>query len=207
MKKGEIDMKIYESYKDIPFAERHFYCQDLNVKVDVYYGGIQITDLTNAMKVGKECNVYTLVADRNKYQTYDQGLELKNDLLMVMDWKEICEEAFKKSENIEGVSMVAEWPKKGVWTFSPFVKMTTKGKPSGANFPKLVLSGKIASATCRYSFTDDYYDDAKRTFDRGKSINPMELAEEIVNDRYQNWHFDGQCLYTENKAYDILMVA
>ena len=197
-------MKIYESWKDIANDARHFYCRDLNVKIDVYTDSVQIIDLTNAMKAGKECTKYTLISKRYN-DHYDRGWGMLHHLLANGDWKTICEKAFRKECPIDEIEEVAVMPKKGVWTFSPFVKLNTKGKPTAANFPKLVLSGKIAKATCRYSLTDDYYDDAKRTFERGKEADPLDLAEEIVSEHYQNWMFDGKTLWTDHRAYEIEM--
>lgn len=49
---------------------------------------------------------------------------------------------------------------------------------------KAILAGQIIEITCTGRYTDDYYDDAKRNFCKGKRVTDLlKFADELLEDK------------------------
>ena len=64
MKTSTFNSAFYYKYQ----TEREFYVEDVNMKVQFYNGTLEVTDLTNAQKVGKACESYSV-----KWMEYDNS--------------------------------------------------------------------------------------------------------------------------------------
>ncbi|MFI3255807.1 MAG: hypothetical protein R3Y63_16005 [Eubacteriales bacterium] len=169
--------KIFES-ADRPLTTRESgYYADLNCKVHFYYGSIQITDLSNAMKTGKECSQKVFSADKN-YNNFD---DMQNDLLEM--GIETLPDLLNATE-LEGYTC-HEYSPKGVHTFSPFVEVKPIKEPSkwtASHLAKAILSGQVFHAVSEGRFSDDYARDAEQNFGRGRPVHLEEVARSLIED-------------------------
>jgi hypothetical protein len=157
-------MKIFENYTYTLINGRNNYFKDLNICFTKYYDAIYITDLENALKTGKECKEYIIKIEKNKYMPYSKKfiLDLKNG----------------KYDN--SVSIRTH---KSIKIFTPFVKIKpikipTKWKIS--NIWKAILSGQITKITKKYRTTDDFAYDNSVNFEKGKKIDNLKFAMELI---------------------------
>ena len=78
-----------------------------------------------------------------------------------------------------------EYELKACRVISPFVAVKkqdfTKGIINGAKLAKAILAGQVKEIVCTGRYTDDYYDDAKRNFCKGRKITDfLKFADELI---------------------------
>ncbi len=168
-------------------ARESGYYADVNCKVHFYYDSIQIIDLSNAMKTGKECAKRTFVAEANytnfgdmQNDLQDKGIETLSDLL--------------KATEIQGYSL-HESSHKGVHIFSPFVDNKPIKEPqkwTASHLAKAILSGQVFYGEIEGQYSDDYAGDAQRDFGRGKPVHLEEVARSLIEGGKSGLHITHQ---------------
>lgn len=139
--------------------EHAVYVKDSNVLLKLYRESASIIDLENALKAGKTCKKYcfTFADADNGYC----GLCYFLDDLPFAEFVNNCR------------------------VISPFAAVKkqdfTKGIINGAKLAKAILAGQVKEIVCAGRYTDDYYDDAKRNFCKGRKITDfLKFADELI---------------------------
>lgn len=155
-----------------------FYCKEIYAKIDIKSGSVKITYLGNAMS-NETCRVNTIYS-----QLHDNILKFLN----LRAVKDIVEFAHK--DCFEDKYVVYHHYVKGYNVFDPFkeVKKQKLAKMTAGKFVKAVLAGQVKKVVCKGRYTDDYYDDYKHNYDKGKELDVMEFAKKIVEDGTKRWH-------------------
>lgn len=155
-----------------------FYCPEIYAKVDIKYGVAKVTYLGNAMSK-YSCRVNTIYS-----QLHDNILEFLN----LHTVKDVAEMAHK--DCFEDKYVVYHHYVKGYNVFDPFkeVKKQKLAKMTAGKFVKAVLAGQVKKVVCKGRYTDDYYDDDKRNYDKGKELDVMEFAKKMVEVGTKRWH-------------------
>lgn len=176
--------QIFQS-ADRPLNTRESgYYAEQNVMVHFYYGSIQITDLTNAMKTGKECTQKVFRADKN----YTNFTDIQNDLTDL--GIETLPDLLKATE-LEGYTC-REYSQKGVHTFSPFVEVKPIKEPTkwtASHLAKAILSGQVYHGITEGRYSDDYARDAEENYGRGRPVHLEEVARSLIEDGKSGLHF------------------
>ncbi|MFI3254570.1 MAG: hypothetical protein R3Y63_09580 [Eubacteriales bacterium] len=179
--------EIFESADRPLVARESGYYADRNCKVHFYHGSIEIIDLENAMKTGKECTKRTFVAEANytnfgdmQNDLQDKGIETLLDLL--------------EATEISGYSL-HESAHKGVHIFSPFVDNKPIKEPqkwTANHLAKAILSGQVFYGEIEGQYSDDYAGDAQRDFGRGKPVHLEEVARSLIEGGKSGLHITHQ---------------
>lgn len=78
-----------------------------------------------------------------------------------------------------------EYELKACRVISPFAAVKKqnfeKGGINGAKLAKAILPGQVKEIICTGRYTDDYYDDAKRNFCKGRKVTDLlKFADELI---------------------------
>lgn len=184
-----MNFKIIESLDDAEFLRdmrfADYYCRKDNCLVHEYEGQIVIQDLTNALKVGKDCAEVKLCKDidRNRETI---GCVLGNYL---RERKMTLPQFFRDAlagrfpADLSEFFRVYKSADKGVNTFSPFATVKPITAPSKWTLPhvwKAILAGQITSGKIDQITTDDYAYDAAVNFHANESILLQSFARELI---------------------------
>lgn len=161
------------------------YIKDANALLRIYRESVAVVDLTNAMQAGKTCKKYSFI-----FANADNGISgLVNflDDLAFADFVNYCRVG-NYAENSERLEIIGvkyhESELKACRVASPFAKVkkqTLTGKVTAVKIAKAILAGQIIEITCTGRYTDDYYDDAKRNFCKGKRVTDLlKFADELL---------------------------
>lgn len=179
---------VVENLNDMTVArnEHAVYVQDCNVLLKLYRESASIIDLENALKAGKTCKKYcfTFADADNGYC----GLCYFLDDLPFAEFVNNCR-AGNYSRNSSRLELMGikfnEYELKACRVISPFAAVKkqdfTKGIINGAKLAKAILAGQVKEIVCTGRYTDDYYDDAKRNFCKGRKITDfLKFADELI---------------------------
>lgn len=166
--------------------EHAVYVKDSNVLLKLYRESASIIDLENALKAGKTCKKYcfTFADADNGYC----GLCYFLDDLPFAEFVNNCR-AGNYSRNSSRLELMGikfnEYELKACRVISPFAAVKkqdfTKGIINGAKLAKAILAGQVKEIVCAGRYTDDYYDDAKRNFCKGRKITDfLKFADELI---------------------------
>ncbi len=165
--------------------EGNGYFEDLNVYVKCYQDSIQITDLENAQKKGKECIRYSIYPDRYSENTPDNVFIYLHNELNIKTVKELVEALFN-NRPLDDLT-VDTTDLKGVQVFSPFVEqkpIKTPKKWTKTHFQNALMSGQIFLGTLDSRYTDDYAYDYAYNYGQGRSIDLIATAADVVDDSF-----------------------
>ena len=164
------------------------YIKDLNVAVRFYRGAANITDLTNAMKPGKICREWSLQGADGEHR--DTPSEMLLDIFL--DDSCTFEQFVQNLRNdkytdwiVEGYGLkLYKRTEKSIRTFSPFVavkKQDLTGEVRRvAKVAKALIAGQFKKVECAYIYTDDYYYDYANNYGKGRVIDVLDFAKELV---------------------------
>lgn len=165
---------------DISFED--IYSQKENVYISFYQDCLYIKDLTNAMKRGKEVNVYSIYNNIDRYTKHfkaDFSHYLSEAELSIGEFvKRLLEGNLEASELIEIRTRQDESNR----VFNPFFepkRITEPKKWTLSHITKGILTGQIISGECTMHLTDDYAYDNQINFGKGR-IDLIELCKDIV---------------------------
>lgn len=182
--------KIHES-ANIPLDTREGgYFAEENCRIQFFRSSIYITDLSNGMKTGKECNKKVFYTNNQNFGNLNemrvtlnnQGFETFTDLL--------------QAKSIPDFEMERKTVK-GVRTFSPFVEVKPIKEPqkwTASHLAKAILSGQVFHGVSEGHYTDDYARDSERNFGRGGTVNLEEVARDLIEDRSSGLWFRHEVL-------------
>lgn len=164
------------------------YIKDLNVAVRFYRGAANITDLTNAMKPGKICREWSLQGADGEHRDTPGEMLLDiflDDSCSFEQFVQNLRNDWYTDEIVEGYGLkLYKRTKKSIRTFSPFVavkKQDLTGEVRRvAKVAKALIAGQIKKVECAYFYTDDYYFDYANNYGKGRVIDVLEFAKELV---------------------------
>lgn len=179
---------VVENLNDMTVArsEHAVYVKDSNVLLKLYGDSVSIIDLDNALKKGKTCKKYcfTFTDADNGYCGLSYSLDDLPFAEFVNNFR-----AGNYSRNSSRLEVMGikfnEYELKACRVISPFAAVKkqdfTKGIINGAKLAKAILAGQIKEIVCTGRYTDDYYDDAKRNFCKGRKITDfLKFADELI---------------------------
>ena len=179
---------VVENLNDMTVArnEHAVYVKDCNALLKLYRESVAIIDLENALKAGKTCKKYcfTFADADNGYC----GLSYFLDDLPFAEFVNNCRTG-NYSRNSSRLELMGikfnEYELKACRVISPFAAVKkqdfTKGIINGAKLAKAILAGQVKEIVCAGRYTDDYYDDAKRNFCKGRKITDfLKFADELI---------------------------
>jgi len=185
-------IKIHETLKNVDLFDlrNDDYFRKENAKIRCYRDQIYITDLTNALKPGKNCVQYII---SSKYHTDHISCDFENwmknkelDIIKIIKQLRTGNFSFNNNDPF-GLNIVT---KKSIRTFSPFIKVKPIKQPQKWTIThvwKAMLSGQINKGSIRQRLTDDYAYDAAVNFMEGVQVDCLEMAKELVENPSGWW--------------------
>lgn len=172
-------MYIYNGkYSGIDDYWSDVYCSDVNLRIRKYKRGLSITDLTNSLKTGQLCPVFSFEWDNEEYSINYYDIILHPDII-----KNFNMVAANNFHNIPEDIRIKIYNVKGIYTFSPFAKVKKQDlskKITNIKIVKAILSGQIRYITKTYENHDNYYYDLANQRNLHQSLDVMEFAEEFL---------------------------
>ncbi|CAG7839904.1 hypothetical protein CLOHAE12215_01320 [Clostridium haemolyticum] len=185
-------LKIYKTIKEAAKYNKdtkcfNLYIQDANIRVELFVNCLKITDLTNALKRGKECKQITVTY--SELTPEDFCIELQNKYLNPS--KKDLEDLIHEIKNLKIFDLqdagfeVYTKELKSIDIFSPFadikpIKLPKNGKWTKSHVIKAILSGQIYGGVVNGIYTDDYtYDNAVHCH-KGENVDLMEIAQKLT---------------------------
>lgn len=150
---------------------------------------ISIYDISNAQKIGKNCDYWSLSNNWND----SVGLVTKLNRAGIDTIEKLA--AFCRTcKEMDGVS-ISHYTEKGVEVFSPFVEVkplkALPDKWTKRNFTQALMSGQLFRGEVAYRYTDDYAYDAAYNYGTGRGLHMPAFAKSEIGD----W---GSCTYCHN---------
>ena len=179
---------VVENLNDMTVArnEHAVYVKDCNALLKLYRESVAIIDLENALKAGKTCKKYCFTfADADHGYC---GLSYFLDDLPFAEFVNNCRTG-NYSRNSSRLELMGikfnEYELKACRVISPFATVKKQnfeiGVINGAKLAKAILAGQVKEIVCTGRYTDDYYDDAKRNFCKGRKITDfLKFADELI---------------------------
>lgn len=195
--------KIFEKSDVSIISNKHGYYYDINAHIYIYERTIYILDLTNAMKIGKECNKITIY---NK----DYGKDICDfyNTLVSMGINEAGKlyEYVKNNGDFDtDLFNVSRGTIKSSKVFSPFVKVNPISVPpkwTKAHLWKAILSGQVFKGETNYHYTDDYAYDTAYNYREGMGVNLEDLARDLIEDSC-----GGYTIYSEEEKDGVIPIS
>ncbi|MGE5438141.1 MAG: hypothetical protein ACM3O3_13085 [Syntrophothermus sp.] len=172
--------KIIEN-SEMELKNGGFYFKDIKSYIHIYKDSIIYIDLENALKIGKICIRKSINFDN-----------FKNDNSMIITLLNSGIDTFKKlfiSIKLDFILEINEMFKmymtelKSINVFTPFAELKKIKNPVKwkiSNVWKAILSGQIKVGIKKAHYTDDYAFDAYDNFGKGKSIDLLDLAKNLI---------------------------
>lgn len=187
--------KLFRKVTELPHIGHTFYCLDRKMRFQMFSDQLRVTELTNALKRGKECIEITLV-ETEGCDILNTWHRLGNDIDLLLNEAGVeldrAEETGSKQrfgpdarlESIDGRSLkVYRSAITGVRVYSPFTSVNRlKSIPKKWTIPHVIrglLNGQI-KVTNDMTLTDDYARDAADNFGKGKKIDCHEFAKDLI---------------------------
>jgi hypothetical protein len=158
-----------------------YYFEDIKTYIHLYSDSIVLINIENALKAGKCCQRYSVNYDNFKSNTtmycdlVNAGVDTFFKLFFAITGNFIQE--------INPMFKVCTGEIKGVRTFSPFVSIKPIKVPAKwtvSHIVKAILSGQISEGVKAGHYTDDYAYDAADNFGKGKQLDLLDLAKELI---------------------------
>lgn len=158
------------------------FCEKENLYFRRTYGGDSMTiyDLSNAQKVGKTCNCWTI------YGAWNDSISLFSRLSKAgIETIAQLSAACQSSDKLDGIS-INQRACKGLDVFSPFVEVKPLDKLpekwTKRHFTQALMSGQLFRGEVSYHYTDDYAMDAANNFGTGRGFHMADFAKREVGD-------------------------
>lgn len=158
------------------------FCEKENLYFRRTYGGDSMTvyDLSNAQKVGKVCDSWTIYGNWNDPVSLFSRLS-REGIGTISQLSEAC----KAGNEMEGISFSLR-SHKGLDVFSPFVEVKPLEKVpekwTKRHFTQALMSGQLFRGEVSYHYTDDYAMDAANNFGTGRGFHMASFAQREVGD-------------------------
>lgn len=217
--------KVTPSSEKVYYSQQRVYDRSAQLEIESYAGdgSLYLTDLTDALKPGKECTRFRIAqsTDRNypEYQARNLlsilvSAKFLFDLLMKMNWVRE-ERPLKNWETVlpyepieytfQGVNLViSRTTVESKRQFSPFASLKPLKKVPKkftlTHFRKMVFNGQYTGSRCTGVYTDDYAYDAATNYSQGE-IGLGGLAYRII-DSPSGWWVSSEA-HGEKNEYSI----
>lgn len=157
-----------------------------------YANSLVLTDITNALKVGKECQGYAInvwpaspAALHNFWNKAGGTPEKVWEYLEALDFAENYSEKMNDAGSGEITLTVYRRSVKGVRMYSPFALANMKplkeipSKWTVRHAIRALVNKQVEGVRKNYYLTDDYAGDAASNFRKGE-IDPIDLARQVM---------------------------
>lgn len=191
-------MKIQENINEESLLNEFgaFFFKKEQLKVQLYNGSVNITDISNALKRGKECVSISFsyfgrgghAADFWNWlnEEFDGSLEFLFKFYALQD---NGSEFQQRIENMSDYKIdIYLSREKAIKVFSPFalnnlnpLKSAPK-KWTMSHIVRALANGQFKSLNCEGVYTDDYAFDAAYNFQKGEVSSSIKLVQELIND-------------------------
>lgn len=179
-----------ESINDVDLMNKvgHiYYCKDTNMSLRIYRSEWHITDLTNAMKRGKEVSIIQIKEDY-----HSRTCDLLNEVYILLRKGLTLRELFNKCLNEEIMFDKVKYykgTKKGNEVYTPsYAKVSKLSIDPSKRFTKStlmkVLKHKDTTVTRRMHLTDDYAYDNAVNYGEGDIIDREFMLKDSIEDWY-----------------------
>jgi len=178
-------------------GEREFFVEKPHSKVHFYNGSLVITDLINAMKIGKYCESFSICYKGNDpwigyniMHHFAYNIWKLLELLKSLPWEKNRWSGWNEIEysfpGEEAACYVYKSEEKGIRVYSPFA--TKEMKPLG-NAPakwtlrhalRALFNGQYEYLKCNGVYTDDYAYDYAVNYQMGEIKNGESFARRIM---------------------------
>ncbi|SHJ62887.1 hypothetical protein SAMN02745165_02810 [Malonomonas rubra DSM 5091] len=185
---------------DICNSFEELYFEEQQVKMKRSQGQVRITDLSEAMKSGRQCRSYSLNDTEEcgalnwlSSRSFDWPLIFAG--LGALPWADRFRE-FDAIE-VEGAKVYME-DVKAIRVYSPFnlaVIKPLKEEPKKwtlRHVLRALLNGQFKELRCDGQYSDDYAGDAARNFGRGEIANARAFARRIMESPSGWWTHSGE---------------
>lgn len=178
-------------------TERQFYIRDVNLKLHIYSGQLNVMDLNNALKTGKDCISYSInwrdcnnsiiawnILDIFKYNVKSLFTFLEGFTFDLNKWRGLNEIHFQILEDTEVT--IYKSLDKSIRTFSPFslaeMKPLTQApaKWSVRHAIRAIINKQYEYLRCKGVYTDDFAHDAACNYQQGEITNNLSFAERLI---------------------------
>ena len=172
-----------------------YYAEDVKLKIHHYYGSLRITDISDALRTGKECteisiNVRCARAEETPIisellHKFDYDFKKIFDHFLSMEWNEREWGGYKEIE-FENMTTVYRGELKAIRIFSPFNLSNMKPlreipkKWTVRHVLRLIVNGQYKDLKCDGRYTDDYAYDAAYNYGMGTIENGIAFAKSII---------------------------
>ncbi|WP_039230452.1 hypothetical protein [Clostridium haemolyticum] len=185
-------LKIYKTIQEAVKYNKdtkcfNLYIQDANIRVELFVNCLKITDLTNALKRGKECKQITVTY--SELTSEDFYIELQNKYLNPS--KKDLEDLINEIKNLKifdlqdvGFNVELRFLK-SIDIFSPFadikpIKLPKNGKWTKSHVIKAILSGQIYEGKINGIYTNDYAHDNAVHCHKNENVDLMGIAQKLT---------------------------
>jgi hypothetical protein len=190
----------YDFLKSLCFSGEHYF-QDTQLAFQVTVGTIRIWELENAMKPGKKCREVAALIE------WGMGDEIKrNSVLNVLSCYEaklgqlfadlyaIASPSSREAGLLEFGGQdcqVYRSERDSIRTYSPFAKLKPLAeepkKWTVTHVVKALLANQFEKLKCRGVYTDDYAYDAEINCGKGRTLDPLKMIKELVEEPSGWW--------------------
>jgi hypothetical protein len=165
------------------------YVKDANIHYHIYDNSIYITDLLNALKVGKTVK-QIVINDRFSHRLENLNIYQIMEDNSIKDYNTFFKKALEGSLRLHEKLDFNTREHKGINTYSPFViqkKIKIPKKWKISDIWKSILSGQITKGIKTMHLTDDYGGDAACNFEKGKKLDLQYIAQQLIEHKSGYW--------------------
>ena len=190
--------------------ETAMYIEDVNLYFSVYENSINMIDLSNAGKTGKTCTRVSIQTDQrfsNWHECKDHfdvkmnGEYLRTWFNQFIENNPAPEGKTYFSTSFDKAQIYFE-QLKAVKVFSPFAEYkrlkSAPAKWTKSHVIKALMNGQFKSVNQDAVYTDDYYDDAQRNYQKHVISEAVYLVEKVLDGGSGGWRFYAD---DENNSY------
>ena len=164
------------------------YCEDVNIKFDQYKDSIHLTDITNAMKIGKVCVQYSInKSDWNSNESLTNIIETNvKDLFNFVTHLDYPD--YNGTEaNINGINvLIYRSELRSIRVFSPLnlsqlkpLKEVPK-KWTMSHVYKVLANNQFTNLKCTGHYTDDYAFDNANNYGKAEGLKGIAVLKDII---------------------------
>lgn len=185
------DLNTY--IKALRYRDNDIYLKQDNLKFSYYTGTVRITDLSNAMKRGKNCIMISIQSKNFVHEEIEKIFPTFNyNIKKIFDTLSNLDISDMESIDYKGLRIFKAL-KQGVRVYSPFnhhIVKPLKSKPKKWTIPhilKVLINNQFDDFRCDGIYTDDYYNDAACNYQKGKINDVQSFIKDLMKEPSGWW--------------------